>query len=162
MSPEVPRIKIDDLREEYPGIFDTAKFVDVGIGWLPLVRDFVNEALPHDPTLSVHEIREKWGGMRISADTPVTATRLAKGKAEIKSTLACEVCGKPGFVRRPPPGRMAWWRSLCDEHASPEQREWPRRKYGALSGTMQFEGQWYEYDRDSEHMVPIETPERFR
>lgn len=56
---EFPRIKLDDLVGDFPGVFDAARHVSVGIGWLPLVRTFVGEALPHDPSLSVLEIKEK-------------------------------------------------------------------------------------------------------
>jgi hypothetical protein len=31
-----------------------------------------------------------------------------------------------------------------------------------MDGTMQFDGQWYQYDPDRDTMLPIETPERFR
>lgn len=161
-SADFARIKLDDLLDEFPGIFDAARYVDVGIGWLGLVREFVQAAQPHDPSLCVHEMKEKWGGLRIWCDTPATPARLAKGKAEIKSTLTCEVCGEPGYVRRPPPGRYSWWRCLCDEHASDDQRSWPRRDVGALTGTMQVAGQWYRYDETTDEMVGIDTPERFR
>ena len=160
-SPDFPRIKLDDLQGDFLGVFDSARYVDVGIGWLGLVREFVNEALPHDPSLVVHEIKEKWGSMRIWCDTDVVAARLAKGKAEIKSGMTCEVCGDEGYVRRPPSGRYAGWRCRCDEHASPDQRSWPRRDVGALAGQMQVGGQWYEYDRETDSMIEIEAPERF-
>jgi len=160
-SGDFPRIKRSDLVEDYPGAFDAARYVDVGIGWLPLVRAFVEEAQPHDPSLSVHEIKEKWGTMRIWCDTPVLDARLAKGKAEIKSGMTCEVCGSEGWLRRPPAGRWAWWRTLCPEHASPDQVEWGQQTRWS-AGTMQVGGQWYEYDREGDRMVPIETPERFR
>lgn len=156
---DFPRIQKADLVADHSGVFDAAKYVDVGVGWLPLVRDFVAEALPHDPSLSVFELKEKWGGLRIWCDTPVLAARLAKGKAEIKSSLVCEVCGEPGYVRRPPPGRNAWWRCRCDEHASPDQRSWPRREFGALSGMMQVRGQWYRYDEASDSIVETAAPE---
>lgn len=163
MLPEIPRIKLDDLREDHPGVFDTARYVDVGIGWLPLVRAFVAEALPHDPSLTVHELKEKFGTLRIWSDTDVTAARLAKAKAEIKSGYVCEVCGAAGYVRRPPPDRMAWWRCLCDEHASPDQRSWGTRHQGAMYGYMQTrDGRWYRYDEATDLMVPSEPPERFR
>ncbi len=158
-SPEFPRIKQDDLVDEFPGLFDAARYVDVGIGWLGLVRDFVIEALPHDPTLVLHEIKEKWGTMRIWCDTPALEARLAKSKAEIKSGSYCEVCGADGYVRRPPPGRYAWWRCLCDQHASPDQRLWPQREFGPLSGMMQMRGQWYRYDESTDTMIEAETPE---
>ncbi|WP_080822795.1 hypothetical protein [Agrobacterium genomosp. 2] len=162
MHDEFPRIKKDDLIADHPGVFDAALYVDVGIGWLGLVRAFVAEALPHDPSLEVLELKEKWGGLKIWTDTPVVAAKLAKAKAEIKSAAVCEVCGEPGFIRRPPPGRMAWWRCRCDEHASDEQRLWPRREYGALGGMMQVRGQWYRYDEASDSMVETAAPEGYR
>lgn len=159
---EFPRLKKDDLIADYPGVFDTARYVDVGIGWLGLVRDFVAEALPHDPSLEVLEIKEKWATMRIWCDTPVVAARIAKGKAEIKSALTCEVCGDPGHLRRPPPGRMSWWRTLCDEHASEDQRVWSPPAKSPLHDLIQVAGRWYRYDEATDTMIETETPERFR
>nr|CAD6612664.1 hypothetical protein RKHAN_02508 [Rhizobium sp. Khangiran2] len=158
---DFPRIKLDDLQQDYPGVFDRAKYVDVGIGWLPLVRDFITEALLHDPSLEVLEMKEKFGTLRIWSDTDVLEARLAKGKAEIKSGLTCEVCGAEGWLRRPPPGRWAWWRTLCPEHASPDQAAWGQSTRGT-AGKMQIDGQWYGYDRETDSMIPIPTPERFR
>jgi len=158
MLPEIPRIKKVDLIADFPGVFETATYVDVGIGWLGLVRAFVAEALPHDPSLCVHEIKEKWGAMRIWSDTDVLEARLAKGKAEIKSAYVCEVCGADGWIRRPPPDRFSWWRCLCDEHASEDQRSWGTRRR-AMDGMMQIGGQWYRYDHDLDEMVPSEPPE---
>jgi hypothetical protein len=162
MLPDIPRIKKDDLVEDFPGVFEEARYTDVGIGWLGLVRQFVEEALPHDPVLEVIELKEKWGSLRIWAETSVLQARLAKGKAEIKSMFVCEICGQAGFVRRPPPGQYAWWRCLCDEHASDAQRSWPRQDNGRLGGMMQCGGQWFRYDEATDSMVLIETPERFR
>lgn len=158
-SPEFARIKRDDLIVDHTGVFDSALYTDIGIGWLGLVRSFVEEALPHDPSLEVLQLKEKWGSLRIWCDTPVLAAKLAKGKAEIKSASVCEVCGEPGYVRRPPPGRMAWWRCRCDEHASLDQKSWPRRENSALGGMMQTDGQWYRYDEAADTMIETETPE---
>lgn len=159
---EFPRIKLDDLRAEFPNVFDTARYVDVGIGWLGLIQTFVVEALPHDPPLVIHECKEKWGCLRIWCDTPVLEARLAKGKAEFKSSLTCEVCGAPGFLRRPPPGKYAWWRTLCDEHASEDQRSWGTRSTGPYYGHMQVRNDWYRYDAGTDSMVPSEPPSRWR
>ncbi|GEC34026.1 hypothetical protein N181_23195 [Sinorhizobium fredii USDA 205] len=157
---DFPTIKLDDLQSDYPGVFESARYVDVGIGWLPLIQAFVDEALRHDPSLCVHECKEKWGTLRIWCDTDVLPARLAKAKAEMKSSFTCEVCGGEGYVRRPPPDRMAWWRCLCDEHASPDQRSWPRREPGRMTGMMQTRGgQWYRYDRDLDQMIPSDPPE---
>ncbi|NKQ80346.1 hypothetical protein C3Y90_23735 [Rhizobium sp. UPM1134] len=141
----------------------TPRYVDVGIGWLPLIREFVESALPHDPSLTMLEVKEKWGGMRIWCDTPVLQARLAKAKAEFKSSSTCEVCGAEGYIRRPPPDRFAWWRCLCDEHASEDQRSWGTRHQGAMYGYMQArDGQWYRYDETTDSMIPSEPPARWR
>ncbi|MCV3768896.1 hypothetical protein [Rhizobium sp. TRM95796] len=159
--PDFNRIQKDDLVAELPGVFDDARYTDVGVGWLGLVREFVAEALPHDSTLTVYELKEKWGSLRIWADTDVLGSRLAKAKAEIKSACTCEACGAEGFIRRPPPTRMAWWKCLCDEHASEDQRAWGARRRES-DGMMQIGGQWYRYDAETDSMVPCEPPERFR
>jgi hypothetical protein len=159
MHDDIPRIKLDDLIADYPGVFESAKHVGVGIGWLPLVRSFLAEAVPHDPSLAVFEMKEKWGVLRICTDTDVLPARLAKAKAEIKSAFLCEVCGADGYIRRPPPdGGWAWWRCVCDEHASPDQRSWPRVERRTDS-MMQVSGHWYRYEKDTDAMVPCEPTE---
>ncbi|MDK4723104.1 hypothetical protein PH552_27500 [Rhizobium sp. CNPSo 3968] len=160
MHDDYPRTKLADLQADYPGVFDSARYVDVGIGWLPLISEFVTAALRHDPSLAVFEVKEKFGGMRIWCDTEVIEARLAMGKAQIKSELTCEACGEEGFVRRPPPGRWAWWKCLCDEHASEDQRSWPRSPSGRMGGMMQVRGgDWYRYDSAADEMVPSDPPE---
>ncbi len=159
---EFPRLKLDDMQADFPGVFDGARYVDVGIGWLPIIREFIETALPLDPSLGIMDMKQKWAALRIWSDTPVVGARLAKAKAEIKSAFVCEACGAEGYVRRPPPGRYAWWQCLCDEHASEGQRSWgvqPQRPY---AGYAQVSGQWYRYDRPSDEMIPTKTPEIWR
>lgn len=157
---DFPRIKLESLQAEFPGVFDSARWVDVGIGWLPLVRAFVTEALLHDPSLSVHELKEKWGCMRIWCDTDVLEAVLAKAKAEFKSGHVCEVCGDEGYVRRPPPGKWAWWRCRCYTHSSLDQKSWPPPPQRPMAGMMQTRaGQWYRYDRKRDEMVPSDPPD---
>lgn len=45
MRDDFPRIKLDDVQHDQPGVFDSARYVDVG--WLPLIREFVEAALKH-------------------------------------------------------------------------------------------------------------------
>lgn len=157
---DFPTIKLADLQADHPGVFDTAHYVDVGVGWIGLIHDFVAEALPHDACLTVYEIKEKWGGLRIWCDSQVLETRLAKAKAEIKSCSVCEVCGAPGFLRRPLPGLYAWWRTLCDNDASEDQRSWATRTHGPMYGRIQVGDDWYQYDVSTDAMIPSEPPSR--
>lgn len=159
---EIPRLKLDDLKSDFPGVFDSAKYVDVGIGWLPIIREFVEAALPLDPSLEILELKEKWGQLRIWSDTDVHEARIAKAKAQIKSGYVCDVCGNPGFIRKPPHDRHAWWRCLCDEHASPDQRSWGTRPQGPMYGYARLDGQWYRYDADADLMMPSEPPADWR
>jgi hypothetical protein len=160
MHNDSPRLKLKDLQADYPGVFDGAHYVDVGIGWLPLIRQFVAEAQRHDHSLSVHELKEKWGKLRIWCDTDVLEARLAKAKAECKSAYTCEVCGDEGYVRRPPPGGgWAWWRCRCHTHSSLAQKSWPPPQPRPMTGMMQVHGAWYRYDRASDEMVPSDPPE---
>jgi hypothetical protein len=157
------RVRLDRLVQRYvTQSLSTCMCCGSGYGRDRSARNIVTEALPHDPSLTVHELKEKFGCMRIWCDTDVTATRLAKAKAEIKSGYVCEVCGANGYVRRPPPdGGYARWRCLCDEHARDDQRSWGTR-HRPSDGMMQCDGQWYRYDRETDSMLPSEPPEGFR
>lgn len=130
MRSDIPRLKLDDLREDHPGVFDDARYVDVGIGWLSIVRDFISMTQAVWPDLEIDELKEKFGSLRIHKATPPEAVRdevyLADGLAEMRSMYRCEACGEPGYIRRPLEGQFAWLQCRCDEHATDEQRSWPK------------------------------------
>lgn len=127
---DFPTIKLADLQADYPGVFDTARYVDVGIGWLPIVRDFIVMSQSIWPDLAIDELKEKFGSLRIHKAFPPEAVRdeiyFADGLAEMRSMYRCEVCGGAGFIRRPPDGQFAWLQCRCDEHATEDQRSWPK------------------------------------
>lgn len=160
MPTEIPRIKLSDLQHDYPGVFESAQYVDVGIGWLPIIEEFLMTALPLDPQLAIHELKEKFGGLRIWCDSDVEGVRLAKAKAHLKSIHVCEVCGQPGSVRIPPAGNWAWWRCVCDEHVSDDQRSWPQPPARRLDDMTQVRGAWYRYDRERDELLPCAPPQR--
>lgn len=78
MHDDFPRIKLEDLQAEYPGVFAGARWVDVGTGWLPLIRSFVAEALPHDPSLTVHV--RKNGALSGFGETPMSCRRASPNR----------------------------------------------------------------------------------
>lgn len=95
--------------------------------------------------LEVAQIKEKWGGLRFYYSTPdhpveihaidifgVGSLRHNGGESplqneitdivrryEEKSFTVCEVCGKPGILRK-----MCWVRTLCDECFAKQLREY--------------------------------------
>ncbi|KQS74302.1 hypothetical protein ASG25_21130 [Rhizobium sp. Leaf384] len=157
ITPDFLRIQLVDLRTRHPDAFDNARYVDVGVGWVPLVEDF----LVSSPT-SVDELKQKYGRLRISCSGDTDAVWLAHVLAEERSAHRCEVCGNPGFIRRPPPPLWSWWQCRCDEHASSDQLAWPRHPSVDVHPVRQIAGRWYQYDPVADLLVEVELPERWK
>lgn len=81
----------------------------VGPGWRPLVKRLVEDLFTLGWDGSLHQIKEKFGGLRfyVGAETEEMWRRI--GEAEKESERTCENCGEPGTLG---PGR-GWWRTLC-------------------------------------------------
>lgn len=112
--------------------------------------------------MAVVDIKEKWGSLRVWVVTEGLILKqesdavLAKYLAEERSRFTCEVCGKPGLIRKPPTPRFAWLRCLCDEHSTAEMVEtWtPDRRqirrphrgvayvYDSVSDRMRVDEEW--------------------
>jgi hypothetical protein len=69
---------------------------------------------PSEPTFSLLEAKEKWGGLRLDY-TQIASTNLDPlvEMAELLSERLCEQCGAPGTVRS-----GSWLQSLCTHHAA--------------------------------------------
>jgi len=91
--------------------------LEVGDGWLGLVRDLLDELDAISVKYCVAQIKEKFGGLRFYAfdrgrDTKANVERfraLVKA-AEAKSFETCERCGGKGRLRT-----RGWRRTLCDK-----------------------------------------------
>lgn len=80
---------------------------EVGPGWSSLIEQIYN-ALPEDAV--IHQIKEKFGGLRFYVDNVSHEIQHMIGELEQKSETICEICGKPGKIRRD-----GWWKTLCPE-----------------------------------------------
>ena len=80
----------------------------VGPGWSGLVAEGFNRCLKYG--LRIHQIKEKFGGLRFYADTDMS-------DLEAASYEICEECGSPGEARAD-----GWVKTLCDKCAEPEER----------------------------------------
>ena len=95
-------------------------------GWYPLVADLHRELLKIDPTYSVQQVKEKFGGLRFYSqpenreldDQTVRKFRQLVHKAEEGSLHVCEECGGIG-THRNVSGMVA---TLCTVHFA-EARE---------------------------------------
>lgn len=82
----------------------------VGTGWLPLVTELVDDLLALGWDRDLHQIKEKFGGLRFYIGSGTEAIFNRIDEAERRSFFVCEACGSPGEPRRNRP----WVLTLCD------------------------------------------------
>lgn len=84
------------------------QFLGLGIprGWRPLVEGFMDSVAGTD--FKAVQIKEKFGGLRIYGNGPVTAQY---SKAIEKASHTCAICGEEGELRN-----TSWMTVLCDKH----------------------------------------------
>lgn len=141
------RAQWDRLRAEHP---DVERFsATCRSGWLPLVSRFLIEgkaALPAEVRLDELRACEKWGLLDLTyrvkprhSDAYRALTVIARS-ITAESGRTCEVCGRPGSLRR----SGGWHVTRCDEHV----------KAGNLDG-----GDLPQIVRDAEIMSGSPDPE---
>lgn len=82
----------------------------VGDGWLPLVKELIDDLIKLGWNRELCDIKEKFGGLRfyINGSTDEIIDRIIK--AENDSYKICELCGNAGKLRKD-----GWYKTLCDE-----------------------------------------------
>lgn len=131
-----------DLCSKYPKIFrDRSRSItespmgwgfECGDGWYDLIdrlclhiqshvdgkrhmhRSLTDEEFDEQHQTVAAQVKEKFGGLRFSADNADAYIQGAISMAESVSYMTCEVCGQKGRRRS-----GGWIRTLCDEHSSP-------------------------------------------
>ena len=102
----IPKIaNPDDPRIIYLG-------ADCEDGWVPLIDELITDLKAMGWDGKIHQLKEKFGGLRfyIGGGSDAIFDRISK--AEAKSYEICERCGNPGKPRK-----LGWIKTLCDEHA---------------------------------------------
>lgn len=86
-------------------------FASIGEGWHPLVEQLMDAMLAVGWDGQIHDIKEKFGGLRfyIGEGTPEVHKMIDKACRD--SYSICEDCGAPGF-----PSNLGWIRTLCNTH----------------------------------------------
>jgi hypothetical protein len=138
------------------------------VGWLPLIDGALIEFDAFGVPYEVGQIKEKLGDLRlyIWAPSELSADDQRRWSdiidlVEARSRYLCEVCGKPGKLRRWHPGPL---RTVCDEHAVDE---YDGRVAEPVPDAALYRGTfadgvttWTKYDPDLEIWVPSEEPPR--
>ena len=114
-----------DVEEKYKYMFECADVNNTGgriypisygfqcsEGWHPLIFKLIKDIaeLDKDKSVKVHQIKEKFGGLRFYIDSGTDEMYKLISEAENKSYTICEMCGKQGKSR----GDLAWVRTLCN------------------------------------------------
>ena len=108
------RMSNQDLPEELRGILPDVCYAecisfDVDAGWHSLLKDLLVFIAERNPDIRVHQVKEKFGGLRFYIYGGNEEMRGAIRMAEAMSHKICENCGVPGHKQ---PG--GWIRTLCD------------------------------------------------
>lgn len=96
------------LLEKYPNALANVYCgFDCGKGWLGIVEPII--AMCEAKGIEVHQIKEKFGGLRFYVGGLTDELRAAIDDAEAQSFKTCERCGAPGSRRG-----GSWIKTLCD------------------------------------------------
>ncbi len=107
----------DKLVLKWPKILGGRGYPEVGDGWLGIIDDccatlqYSTDVLGM-PQVQAVQIKEKFGSLRFYADCCEGYQHDTISRAEMKSEVTCEVCGKPGKIS----GKY-WLKATCEEHS---------------------------------------------
>jgi len=126
---------MERLTQKRPWLKNTDFEIAIHAGWENLVADLldaIGELMVKcpDASLSILQIKEKFGGLRFYYQ-PHKAPEELRGaladcceKAENLSWVTCETCGAPGRLREAQDRYWFWVR--CDQHAPKGSRVVPQ------------------------------------
>jgi len=113
---------VQRLEEQFPKMFsEPYGEVAVGEGWWPIVESLCSQIQHHIdwrtkygnivPQVVVHQIKEKFGGLRFYYDGGDEQVRGMVSMAESWASNTCEICGVPSTKQT-----TGWIKNVCDEH----------------------------------------------
>lgn len=138
---------VKELETQYPEMYHNVYCgISINEGWFEIVRQMsaimhhhvkynnerrarllvdnkYNQTIPEELSFpEVHQIKEKFGGLRFYADGTDEFCEGVIRMAEAMADITCEYCGKPGKHRS-----GGWVKTLCDEHEAERQSRMKER-----------------------------------
>lgn len=129
-------MKVDDLIKKYPKMFpvdENGKFThllgfgfeDVWLKHLDTLMSCIQNYIDNNDHLKVsqvrvHQIKEKFGGLRFYFDGGDETIRGMIWLAEYQSQFLCERCYKPGILKE---NKRGWYLTLCKSHWKKEDEK---------------------------------------
>lgn len=101
----------DFLKNTYPELFPKNFYFECEDGWFDLLCETAFKIYTTGQVPIATQIKEKFGGLRFYVDSFIEEVFVIIEGAEAESYTICEVCGKPGEIRR-----GGWVKTLCEEH----------------------------------------------
>jgi hypothetical protein len=83
----------------------------VGDGWLPLLKELIQELIDDGWDRQICDIKEKFGTLRFYTNGGGENHYDIITRYENRSAHVCERCGQPGELRT-----TGWYKTLCDYH----------------------------------------------
>jgi len=152
----------DALTKKYAHMFAAGGYPAVGGGWRDLVERclFRIEWARGDGVVRIHQIKEKFGGIRIYAggkNAGDAGVCEAIDLAEMRSLCTCEDCGDEGRLY----DRAGWYLTRCMRHAQgqPVVQKYPRLRVVTSWGDGgKRVTTCRSYDRELDVFVPAKFP----
>jgi hypothetical protein len=85
-------------------------YIECNPGWNALLEQFLNELTPEQRSSDIHQIKEKFGTLRIYRSIEVEEIA---GKYERLSATTCEISGQPGTLHK----NGGWLKTLSSTEA---------------------------------------------
>lgn len=112
---------IDDVLEEFR-IGDVRCGAECGDGWVPLVRELIQDLIAMGWDRDLHQVKQKLGGLRFYVGAASDEIYDTISLAETKSRGICEYCGGVGRGRT----LGGWLCVLCAACFKKEETRWER------------------------------------
>lgn len=107
ISPHWPRREGQDKVD----IMDAWPIIECGDGWADVLWHAHHIAKDHYPNYQVHQIKEKFGGLRFYASIDLVTEMMIENLA----VSVCEQCGKFGNLSYTK-SKHPWLATLCQDH----------------------------------------------
>ena len=123
MSPEKCKQLIEIFPEAFADLHPMEPFAlfgfECGGGWFDLLKDLIGEVKlicekmetpPEESGFKIVQVKQKYATLRFYTNVTTDAIDEAIDRAEERSAITCENCGKPGTLRH----RGYWCYTACD------------------------------------------------